>query len=302
MTRAVVECEGLVHIYKTADLEVVALQGLDLEVAEGETLAIVGRSGSGKTTLMNILAGVEAPSAGTVRVAGNDLTRMREQDRERYRLDTVGYVWQHSQVNLWPELTAVENVQVPMVASRKGARDHFARARRLLEALELGGCEKMRPAQLSGGQNQRLALAVAMANQPALLLADEPTAELDGDTARNVLHDLVGLLREAGASAVMVTHDHAVEQFVDRVVQIRDGRTSTERRWIEREGAVVADETVIIDRAGRLQLPRAHVEKLGLTERVRVHLEDGSVRIFPVGLPVQPPVDQPAGKEEPPDA
>ncbi len=302
MSRAVVECEGLVHIYKTDELEVVALQGLDLEVAEGETLAIVGRSGSGKTTLMNILAGVEAPTAGTVRVAGTDLTRMRERDRERYRVNTVGYVWQHAQVNLWPELTAVENVQIPMVAGGKRARNHLAQARQLLEALELGDCERVRPGQLSGGQNQRLALAVAMANQPALLLADEPTAELDGDTARNVLRDLVALLREAGASAVMVTHDHAVEQFVDRVVQIRDGRTSTERRWIEREGAVVADETVIIDRAGRLQLPRAHVEKLGLVGRVRVHLEGDSVRIFPAGSLVEPAAELPAANQEQTDA
>ena len=302
MSGAVVECEGLVHIYKTAELEVVALQGLDLEVAEGETLAIVGRSGSGKTTLMNILAGVEAPSAGAVRVAGNDLTRMRERDRERYRVDTVGYVWQHAQVNLWPELTAIENVQIPMIASRKTTDDRVAQARRLLEALELGGFEKVRPAQLSGGQNQRLALAVAMANEPALLLADEPTAELDGDTARYVLRDLVGLLRDVGASAVMVTHDHAVEQFVDRVVQIRDGRTSTERRWIEREGAVVADETVIIDRAGRLQLPRAHVEKLGLTGRVRVHLDGDSVRIFPVRPAPGSPLEPPANDEGLPDA
>ena len=277
-----VECEGLVHIYRTADLEVVALQGLDLEVDAGETLAIVGRSGSGKTTLMNILAGAEAPTAGSVRVAGHDLTRMTERDRERYRRETVGYVWQHSQVNVWPELTAVENVQLPMLADGRPGADRVARARRLLEALELGPVEQARPAQLSGGQNQRLALAVAMANQPALLLADEPTAELDGATARAVLRDLVGLLRESEATAIMVTHDHAVEQFVDRVIQIRDGRTSTERRWVEREGAVVADETVIIDRAGRLQLPRAHVEKLGLTGRVRVHLEDDGVRIYPV--------------------
>ena len=277
-----VECEGLVHIYRTADLEVVALQGLDLEVDAGETLAIVGRSGSGKTTLMNILAGAEAPTAGSVRVAGHDLTRMTERDRERYRRETVGYVWQHSQVNVWPELTAVENVQLPMLADGRPGADRVARARRLLEVLELGPVEQARPAQLSGGQNQRLALAVAMANQPALLLADEPTAELDGATARAVLRDLVGLLRESEATAIMVTHDHAVEQFVDRVIQIRDGRTSTERRWVEREGAVVADETVIIDRAGRLQLPRAHVEKLGLTGRVRVHLEDGGVRIYPV--------------------
>ena len=277
-----VECEGLVHIYKTADLEVVALQGLDLELRPGETIAIAGRSGSGKTTLMNILAGAEPPTAGRARVAGHDLQRMRPSERERYRREVIGYVWQHAQVNLWSELSAVENVQLPMLAGGVPAGERAPRARRLLDALGLQDQARQTPGQLSGGENQRLALAVALANHPALLLADEPTAELDGSTARAVLADLAQLLRELGASAIMVTHDRQLEHFVDRVVQIRDGRTSSERRWVEREGAMVSDETVIVDRAGRLQLPRAHVEKLGLRGRVRVHLEDGSLRIIPL--------------------
>lgn len=277
-----VECEGLVHIYKTAELEVVALQGLDLELRAGETIAIAGRSGSGKTTLMNILAGAEPPSAGRARVAGHDLQRMDERERERYRRQVVGYVWQQAQVNLWPELTAVGNVELPMLAGEVPGHERRPRARRLLEALQLGERIGSTPAELSGGENQRLALAVALANHPILLLADEPTAELDGGTARAVLADLSTLLDDMGASAIMVTHDPQLEPYVDRVVQIRDGRTSTERRWVEREGAMISDETVIIDRAGRLQLPRAHVEKLGLRGRVRVHVEDGSLRIIPL--------------------
>jgi len=283
LPETIVECEGLVHIYKTAELEVVALQGLDLELRQGETIAIAGRSGSGKTTLMNILAGAEPPTAGRARVAGHDLARMPEPERERYRRQVVGYVWQHSRVNLWPELTAAENVQVPMLSGGIPGREHARRARRLLEAMVLAERADRRPAQLSGGENQRLALAVALANQPALLLADEPTAELDSTTARGLLGDLATLLKDTGTSAIMVTHDRQLEQFVDRVIQIRDGRTSTETRWRETEAGYASDELVIMDRAGRLQLPRAHVEKLGLRERVRVHMEDDHLRIYPEG-------------------
>jgi ABC-type lipoprotein export system ATPase subunit len=275
-----VETEGLVHIYKTEELEVVALQGLDLRLAEGETIAIAGRSGSGKTTLMNILAGVEAPSAGRARVAGHDLSHMTDPDREQYRRQVVGYLWQRSAINLWPELTAVENVQVPMLAERGGRTATGRRAQHLLDALGLKGHSERRPAQLSGGDNQRLALAVALANQPRLLLADEPTAELDGLTARALLADLAELLRELGTGAIMVTHDPQLERYVDRVIHIRDGRTSTETRWVEQAGDVVADELVILDRAGRLQLPRHMVEELGLRERVRVRREGDSLRIF----------------------
>jgi putative ABC transport system ATP-binding protein len=275
-----VEAEGLVHIYKTAELEVVALQGLDLQLAEGETIAIAGRSGSGKTTLMNILAGIEAPSAGRARVGGHDLTRMSDGERERYRRQVVGYLWQGSQVNLWPELSAVENVQVPMLAERTDRAAATVRARRLLEALGLSLQQDRRPSELSGGDSQRLALAVALANEPRLLLADEPTAELDGLTARALLADLAALLGDLGTGAIMVTHDPQLERYVDRVIQIRDGRTSTETRWVEQAGDVVADELVILDRAGRLQLPRHLVEELGLRERVRVRREGNSLRIL----------------------
>jgi ABC-type lipoprotein export system ATPase subunit len=275
-----VDVEGLVHIYRTAELEVVALQGLDLRVAERETIAIVGRSGSGKTTLMNVLAGVETPSAGRATVAGHDLGRMTDSEREAYRRDVVGYVWQRSQVNLWPELSAEENVEVPMLARRRPREERATRAGDLLRALGLEQRRRRRPAQLTGAELQRLALAVALANEPRLLLADEPTAELDGAAAQSLLTDLAAVVHHAGAAAIMVTHDHQVERHADRVIQIRDGRTSTERRWVERAEGVVADELVILDRAGRLQLPRHLVDELGLRDRVRVRREGDSLRIL----------------------
>jgi ABC-type lipoprotein export system ATPase subunit len=279
MSAALVECEGLVHIYRAADLEVVALQGLDLEVGAGEVVAIAGRSGSGKTTLMNILAGLERPSAGTVRVGGNDLTRLSPAEQDRYRRDVVGYVLQHAMANVAPYLNALENVQAAAVSGSARSRAH--QAAELLDGLGLGQRLLVRPPQLTGHENQRLALATALANRPRLLLADEPTAELDTAAAAQLLGDLTGLMRDQGTAAVIVTHDPQLETYVDRVVMIRDGRTSSERRWVEREGELIHDELAIMDRAGRIQLPRAYVERLGLSGRVRLHLEGDRIVILP---------------------
>jgi putative ABC transport system ATP-binding protein len=277
MTPPVVECEGLVHIYKTRELEVVALQGLDLTVEAAEVVAIVGRSGSGKTTLMNILASVETPTAGRAVVAGNDLVRMSETEREAYRRDVAGYIIQNPLANLVTDLDALENVMLPMTAVPSSEK--VERAQSLMEALAITKVAHRFPGELSGGEAQRLAVAIAMANDPKLLLADEPTAELDQTTAARFLRDVRELLRARGAVAVMVTHDHNVEKHADRVIQIRDGRTSTETRWREDKGTFVADEFLIRDRAGRLQLPKAFVERLGLKGRVRAHLEGDEVRI-----------------------
>jgi ABC-type lipoprotein export system ATPase subunit len=279
MTTPIVDCEGLVHIYKAADLEVVALQGLDLAVEPGEMVAIAGRSGSGKTTLMNILAGLERPSAGMVRVGGHDLSRLTGSEQERYRREVVGYTLQHALGNLAPYLTALENVQAATVTGTP--RRRAAAAIDLLGRLGLGSRLSRRPSELAGHENQRLALATALANRPHLLLADEPTAELDTAAAAHLLGDLTGVLRAEGAAAVIVTHDPQVEAFVDRVVMIRDGRTSSERRWVEREGALIHDELAIMDRAGRIQLPQAYVDRLGLSGRVRLHLESDRISILP---------------------
>jgi putative ABC transport system ATP-binding protein len=276
-----VRCEGLVHIYRSDGLEVVALQGLDLSVDEGEMIAIVGRSGSGKTTLMNVLAGLESPSAGLARVAGWDLAQLDEGGRAAYRERVVGYVWQRAHTGLTAELDAVQNVQLPMVAARRPWAVRRAEAAELLAAVGLDQRLHHRPGQLSAGEQQRVALAVALANRPPVLLADEPTAQLDGATARAMLEDLRGMQRELGLTAVIVTHDPQVARHVDRVIQIRDGRTSTETRWVGGETGDRADELVIMDRAGRLQVPPALLAATGLGGRVRMVRHGRGVLILP---------------------
>ncbi len=278
-------CEGLVRIYKVADLEVVALQGLDLVVGSGELIAIVGASGSGKSTLLNILGGLDVPSAGRALVAGHDLSKLSRRERTAYRRHTVGMVWQQTARNLLPYLSAVENVELPMILD--GADTRRARALQLLETVGLGDRADHRPDRLSGGEQQRVAIAVALANEPDVLLADEPTGELDSVTAAEIFGLLRRVNHELGTTVVIVTHDAQVAEQVARTVAIRDGRTSTEtvrRTELADDGEhrVVHEEFAVLDKAGRLQLPRAHVEALGLVDRVRLRLVDDHVEIWPV--------------------
>ncbi|HVS47460.1 MAG TPA: ATP-binding cassette domain-containing protein [Candidatus Dormibacteraeota bacterium] len=268
----VIECRSLVHIYKAADLEVFALQGLDMTIEEGEVVAIVGASGSGKTTLMNVLAAVEKPSAGQALVEGIELGSLTDRARDTYRRDVIGYVWQNATLNLTPELTASENLQLPQLLAGRPRKERLDRATELLDTLGLSHRRDHVPAQLSGGEQQRLALGVAVANRPKVLLADEPTAELDRASARRMLEDLGKLRDRDGTTVVMVTHDHEVERHVDRVLRIRDGRTSTETR-------AETGELLIVDPAGRLQLPKSVRQEAGLGARVRVRVDGGRVII-----------------------
>jgi putative ABC transport system ATP-binding protein len=283
-----VVCENLVRIFKLADLEVVALQGLDLVVRRGEILAIVGASGSGKSTLMGIIGGMIAPSAGRAVVDGHDLTQMGRRDRTRYRRRVVGFIWQQTQRNLLPYLTALENVELPMqLDGRRGSR---LRALELLELVGLGGRATHRPDRLSGGEQQRVAIAVALANDPAVVLADEPTGELDSATAAQLFSVLRRANSELGTTILVVTHDPLVSDHVQRTVAIRDGRISTEtmRRTVsarDGEHQVIAEEFAVLDRAGRVQLPRAHVEVLGLRDRVQLRLEEDHVGVWPDQAP-----------------
>ncbi|MBE1490804.1 ABC-type lipoprotein export system ATPase subunit [Plantactinospora soyae] len=279
-------CESLVRIYQTGSIEVQALQGLDLVVESGEMVAIVGASGSGKSTLLSILAGIDAPTAGRARVDRSDLLAMSRADRVRYRRHTVGFVRQQSTSNLVPYLTARQMVDLPMTAARTPARTRRARVGELLAALGVADCADRRPAQMSGGQQMRVAVAVALANEPRVLLADEPTGELDTATSAEVFGALRDVNRQLGVTVVVVTHDSEVSGKVERTVAIRDGRTSSEVLRRATTGAdgdvgVVAEEYAVMDRAGRVQVPREYREALALTRRVRLALEADHVAIHP---------------------
>ncbi|HEU5263516.1 MAG TPA: ABC transporter ATP-binding protein [Gaiellaceae bacterium] len=279
-------CDNLVKIYKVADLEVVALQGLDLVVGAGELIAIVGASGSGKSTLQNILGAVDTPTAGRVEVAGFDLTSLSERDRTRYRRRVVGFVWQQTSRNLLPYLTAAENIELPMMLDGVGQRPRSERVGELLELVGLAERARHRPDALSGGEQQRAAVAIALANEPSIVLADEPTGELDSESASQLFETLRAVNRELGVTIVVLTHDPLVSEQVQRMIEIRDGRTATEtvrRREYGAEGEehVVAEELAVLDRAGRLQLPSEYVASLALRHRVRLALEEDHIAIWP---------------------
>ncbi|MEV3993012.1 ABC transporter ATP-binding protein [Streptomyces sp. NPDC049837] len=284
---AMIACDRLVRIFTADGVEVQALQGLDLLVREGELMALVGASGSGKSTLMNILAGLDVPTAGAATVAGCDLLAMDAKARLRYRRDVVGFVWQQTARNLLPYLTAAQNVALPMQLRGRTKRGRRAeRALELLSMLGVADCRDRRPHQMSGGQQQRVAIAVALANSPSVLLADEPTGELDSATGEQVFAAFRRANEELGTTIVIVTHDQAVAGEVRRSVAIRDGRTSSEvlrRTEVDAEGqeSMVAREYATLDRAGRLQLPAEYTEALGMRHRVLLELEPDHIAVRP---------------------
>ncbi|HUZ01218.1 MAG TPA: ABC transporter ATP-binding protein [Thermomicrobiaceae bacterium] len=279
-------CDNLVKIYKVAELEVVALQGLDLIVSQGEMVGIVGASGSGKSTLLNILGGLDVPSAGRSVVAGYDLLNMTAQDRLVYRRQVVGFIWQQTARNLLPYLTAADNVELPMILDGMPGRQRKERVGELLELVGLTPRARHRPDRLSGGEQQRVAIAVALANSPSVLLADEPTGELDTATSNEVFAVLRAISADLGVTVVVVTHDPLVSNQMTRTVSIRDGRTSSEtlRRMgtsAEGERQVIAEEFAVLDRAGRMQLPHNYVDALRLERRVRLDLEPDHIGVWP---------------------
>ncbi len=284
-----VKCEDLFKIYKVAELEVVALRGLDLNVLQGEVVAVVGASGSGKSTLLNILAGYDTPSAGQVQVGGKDLLRMSNKETETYRRRDVGFIWQQTSRNMFPYLTALENVALPMMLSDESNSERQDRAVELLNLVGLGSRMDHTPEKLSGGEQQRVAIAISLANHPPLLLADEPTGELDDSTAAEIL-DLFGRInQEMGTTIMIVTHDRDIAYKVGRVVMIRDGKMATEvrRKIAYQRLSGTADteqpleEFILVDGSGRVQIPREALQELGLGERARLEVRDGAITIVP---------------------
>ncbi len=283
----IIVCDNLVKIYKTKDLEVVALQGLDLEVRRGELMAIIGNSGSGKSTLLNMLGALDKPSAGLLEVDGQNLLKFNEKQIFRYKRETVGFVWQNNARNLIPYLNAVENVEVPMIID--GAKEKRERAETLIEMVGLSHRRKNKLRELSGGEQQRVAIAIALANNPKILLADEPTGAVDTRTANRLLELMRELNEKLGITIIIVTHDRHLSSMVDRVVNIRDGRTSSE--FIRRSYAsdlkelsrnlpheeVPEDKTheefVVLDRIGRMQSAKDFIDANNLKPNARLRFE-----------------------------
>jgi putative ABC transport system ATP-binding protein len=321
--KPLIVCENLVKIYKVADLEVVALQGLDLVVERGEMLGIVGTSGSGKSTLMNILGGLDRPSAGRVTVDDIDLLSLSDSAMNQYLRAKVGFVWQQTSRNLIPYLTALENVEMPMtmawVTNRKQRREW---AEELLDAVGLYDRRFHHLTQLSGGEQQRAAIAVALANKPVLLLGDEPTGEVDSVTAQTIMDTFRRLGQRMDLTTIIVTHDPRIATQVDRVVAIRDGKISMEtirqvgqleramagkttggsaeeipigpiesggmpaalmgEKAIEGHADITLQEYVVLDSAGRLQIPRELRDQLGIGKRAHLETGDDCIIIRPV--------------------
>jgi ABC-type lipoprotein export system ATPase subunit len=292
-------CDNLVKIYKIAELEVVALQGLDLVINTGEMVGIVGASGSGKSTLMNVLGGLDRPSAGRVWVGGQDLLKLTDVGLDHYRRSQVGFVWQQGSRNLIPYLTAQENIEMPMTLVGRAGHERSHRAKELLGMVGLAERRKHHLSELSGGEQQRVAIAVALANDPKLLLADEPTGEVDTNTAAVIYKIFQDLNRQLGLTTLIVSHDLTLARHVDRVVAIRDGKLASEtirkpsQKTEQKSGKettqsketheeVVYEELTVLDSAGRLQVPKTYLERYKIKGRARLEPTDDGILILPV--------------------
>lgn len=291
----IIVCENLVKIYKTSDIEVLALQGLDLIVERGELMAIMGNSGSGKSTLLNMLGGLDKPSAGKLFVDCKDLLKLTEKQLYNYKRETVGFVWQNNGRNLIPYLTAIENIEIPMVLM--GETNRRKRAIELLDMVGLAHKRNNKLTQLSGGEQQRIAIAIALSNNPKILLADEPTGSVDTKTANDILDVFREFNKNMGLTVIIVTHDQQLSRKVDRVIAIRDGRNSSElirKKSYAEEFNELDDngiksgedethmELAVMDKAGRLQIPREYLDALGINNnKIKVELGDNKIILKP---------------------
>jgi putative ABC transport system ATP-binding protein len=279
---AFIECRQVVKAYSVSGHEIVALRGIDFEMERGEMVAIIGPSGAGKSSLLNLLGGLDTPTAGQLIVDGQNLLALKGRHLTRYRLQQVGFIWQAVERNLFAHRSALRNVTLPMMLAGAPFWERTKRAKELLEAVGMSEHARKHPAQLSGGQQQRVAIAIALANQPKVLLADEPTGALDRQNARQVM-SLIGELRERfNLSVLMVTHDMEVARYADRILTLRDGALGQDLTHSD------ADD-LLIDAEGKVQLPQQARTKLNVAPRF-------AVEIRPEGVLLRPELDELEGR------
>jgi putative ABC transport system ATP-binding protein len=292
-TEPLIICENLVKIYRLnhdlpgksggGSVEVQALQGMDITVAQGEMLGIVGASGSGKSTLLNVLGGLDRPTGGRALVGKQDLGQLSASELDEYRRKTVGFVWQQGARNLISYLTALENIELPLTLSGQVGKATRERALELLELVGLRERMDHRMEELSGGEQQRVAVAIALANRPKLLLADEPTGELDTATAQTIYDLLRRLNQQLGLTMVIVSHDPGIARHVDRVVAVRDGKLASETLRVQKSDSDEHHlvELAVVDAAGRLQIPREYLAEFNIRRRVQLELTEQGILIRP---------------------
>ena len=292
---AMIFCDNLVKIYQVAEHDVVALQGLDLVVQTGELMGIVGVSGSGKTTLLNILGGLDRPSAGRIWINGQNMLKLSNSALDRYRLSSVGFIWQQSSRNLIPYMSALKNIEMPMTLVGENGRTKRHRAEELLDMVGLSDRRNHRLTELSGGEQQRVAMAVALVNRPKLLLADEPTGEVDETNAQMIYQIIKDLNQELNLTTLIVSHDFNLARHVDRVVAIRDGKVASETLRQTRDSQLGTEgdqadsfsftELIVLDSAGRLQIPKDLMEQFDIKRRVQLEVMDDGILIRPAAQP-----------------
>ncbi|MHA2140747.1 MAG: ATP-binding cassette domain-containing protein [Candidatus Thorarchaeota archaeon] len=263
----------LMKVYRRGQKEVIALRGLDFEVAHGEFLSIIGPSGSGKSTLLKMLGALDKPTAGTILFDGNSLTLLDDRRSMLFRRAKVGFVWQTG--NLVPGLTAFKNVTLPMRLAGAPKSPANERASMLLDTMDLSDRVNHKPNQLSGGENQRVAICVALANKPELLLADEVTGELDSETAMMVMEALKTINKDFGTCIVNVTHNPRVAEYAGRVIRIRDG-------LIEGQRHTLYGDLTEVDAKGRMVIPETVRKLAGIKKRVVLKVTSEGILVTPL--------------------
>jgi ABC-type lipoprotein export system ATPase subunit len=288
MMQPVIRLRDVFCVHRTNEGDAAALQGMNLELGSGELLCIHGPSGAGKSTLLRVIAGLQAPSVGIVHVLGYDMGRVPARLRARLRHENIGFIGQHPGDALSPDLPIGAAVGLPLALRGVGARPRRARVDELLDAASLRDRADALPAELSGGERQRAAVCAAVAHKPELLLADEPTGELDHVSAEQVRSLIAGVARTMGASVLIASHDAAAAAIADRVLRIRDGRVVEDRR----DG----EDALVIGPGGWLRLSREALAAAGIRERARVQPVAGGLLLAPAARPASPDAPASAGE------